>query len=223
MFEDDVLRYEKEFKRGQIIDGLVDPSKYQKANYKIAWFLKEAYTTEEDGWHIKKYYSGEDAYDDFFRNIATTTWHPIIYSSYGILNDFQEWDDMSYIRDKPEMCQVVSSIAIINANKWPSKTGTFTLYKNLVEGFQQSKSIIEKQIDILKPEIHIFGSTFFLYKEMFGLEANHLKETNPVVEVWEKDGKLFLNTYHPANRIVKREDYVNRLVGAVKKWNQPKT
>jgi len=219
MLIDEVIEYEALFRKGQIIDGLVDPFRYQEAKFKIAWFLKEAYTDNEDGFHIKDYYGGEDAYEDFFKNIATPTWHPITYVSYAILNEFLEWDDMDYIRNKPEMVDVVSSIAIINANKSASKTGTYTLHKNLVAGFNESKFIIEHQLRVLKPEIHIFGGTFFLYKEYFNLNDNCRVYNNPVIGVWKKDNKLYLDVYHPSNRSIKREEYINTIVQSVKKWS----
>jgi hypothetical protein len=151
-----VEAYEAEFKDDQIIDGLVNPQKYLNAKFKIAWFLKEAYNRDEQAWHIKDKYASSD----FFNKTAIPTWHPIIYISYGILHDFQDWATMPYIRDNPKMCEVVSEIAIINANKWPSKTDEITLHKNLEEGFNACKPIIEHQVRVLKPEIHISATPF---------------------------------------------------------------
>ncbi|NOS90863.1 MAG: hypothetical protein HOP30_02975 [Cyclobacteriaceae bacterium] len=217
-FDASVKEYEGKFKEGQIIDGLVNPLKYLNAKFKIAWFLKEAYTEEEKGWHIKKYYGGENAYKSFFSNTAIPTWHPIIYVSYGILNNFQDWATMHYIRYKPEMCDVVSEIAIINANKWPSKTDTITLHKNLEEGFKECKPIIEHQVQVLKPEIHIFGNTVHLYMEIFGLNDSQPIVESDLLKVWQKDGKLFIGTYHPAIRSYKRQKYVDGIINEVKKW-----
>ncbi len=217
-FEASVKGYEGQFKHGQIIDGLVDPLKYLNAKFKIAWFLKEAYTDEQEGWHIKKYYSRENAYENFFNKAAMPTWHPIIYTSYGILNSFQDWGTMPYIKDKPEMCEVVSQIAIINANKWPSKTDTITLHKNLEEGFKECKPIIEHQVSVLNPEIHIFGNTVHLYMDMFDLNNAELIVDNHLVKVWQKDTRIFIGAYHPAMRFYSRQKYVDSIVNEVKKW-----
>jgi hypothetical protein len=213
--------YEKRFGTGTIIDGVIDGEKYANSNYKIAWFLKEPYSSEDDGFHMRKYYAQPDAYNNFFRNTATPTWHPVIYTSYGILNGFLKWDNLSYIRHQPDMCEVVKSIAIINANKRPSKTDTVTLYNNLNEGFNEFRELIEAQVEVLQPQIHIFCRTFYLYKDYFGLTEEHQITSGQEFEncsVWGKDGKLFLDVYHPANRTQKRDVYVNQIISAAEKW-----
>jgi hypothetical protein len=50
-----------------------------------------------------------------------------------------KYDDMSFIDKQPEMCDVIGNIAIINANKFPSITGSYTLHANLVDEFEKSK------------------------------------------------------------------------------------
>ncbi|WP_066829619.1 hypothetical protein [Rufibacter ruber] len=217
----EIEAYEKLFPSGTIIDGVVDGEQYFKSSPKIAWFLKEAYTDEEEGWHIKKYYGQEDAYWEFFRTAATPTWHPIIYASYGILNGFLTWEEMPYIRDKPEMCDVINKVAIINANKFPSVTGTHTVWKNLAQSFESCKGIIQQQIATLQPDIHIFCGTFHLYREMFEIRDEHLvspREGFDTCGVWMKDGKLFMDVYHPANRRQKRAVYVNQIVKTAEFW-----
>ena len=214
-----VEAYEKQFEKGTIIDGVIDKEQYFKSKPRLAWFLKEPYSNEKQGFHIKTHYAQPNAYDNFFRNIATHTWHPIIYTSYGILNEYIIREDMSSIREQPDMCDVIKSIAIINANKFPSKTGTYTTDKNLREGFIKFKKLIQTQIDVLKPEIYIFCGTFHLYQDMFGLTYENKSD-----EYWirDMDGKLFLEVYHPANRQQKKADYVNEIVGAVENWSNQK-
>ncbi|MBA9078200.1 hypothetical protein [Rufibacter quisquiliarum] len=217
----EIEAYEKLFPTGTIIDGVVDGEQYFKSSPKIAWFLKEAYTDEEEGWHIKKYYGQEDAYWEFFRTAATPTWHPIIYASYGILNGFLTWEEMPYIRNKPEMCDVINKVALINANKFPSLTGTRTIWKNLAQGYQSCKDIILQQIATLQPDIHIFCGTFLLYRERFGIGNEHAVERKKGFEncgAWIKDGKLFMDVYHPAQTKQTREVYVDQIVNAVAYW-----
>jgi hypothetical protein len=95
--------------KGTIIDGVIDGHTYFLSEYKIAWFLKEAYSADKEGFHMKEHYGQPDAYDNFFKNKAITTWHPIIYSSYGILNGFMKWINMEYIRDEPESLKALPS------------------------------------------------------------------------------------------------------------------
>ena len=128
---------------------------------------------------------------------------------------------MRWIKDKPEMCEIIKSIAIINANKFPSKTGTYTTYPNLNSGFIECKDIVEKQIKVLKPQIHIFCSTFYLYKDYFELtEENKFTPQDDIdyCNMYFKDEKLFLDVYHPANTTLKREVYVNQIIKAAEIW-----
>lgn len=216
-----IEEYENQFAEKSIIDGVVDGEVYIESKIKIAWFLKEAYSSEKDGFHIKKHYDQDDAYENFFKKIATQTWHPIIYASYGILNNFIEYDDMDFIKDKPEMCDVIRSIAIINANKFASKTGTYTIYANLKSGFLECKEIIQNQIEVLQPQIHVFCNTFSLYKDLFALTEKHKmsqsKNFNKCT-MYSKNGKLFLDVYHPANTTLQREVYINQIINASKIW-----
>jgi hypothetical protein len=213
--------YESRFPKGAIIDGVVDGISYFNSSIRIAWFLKEAYTHEPDGWHIKKYYAQENAYENFFKRAARPTWHPIIYASYGILNGFIMWENMPYIREKTEMCDVIKNIAIINASKLPSKTDTVTTYPNLNEGFSRDKDLVFSQVEVLQPEIHIFCRTFYLYKNSLGLTDEHrvIVENNfENCEVYLMDSKLYLDVYHPSNTKQLNEMYVNQIIKAVKFW-----
>ncbi len=216
-----IEEYESSFDEGTIIDGVIDAESYLNSKIKIAWFLKEAYSNETEGYFLREHLEKENAYNNFFKNIAIPTWHPIIYASYGVLNEFVLYDEMEWIKNKPEMCDVVQSIAIINANKMPSKTGTYTLHKNLTDGFGSFKNLIQKQIQVLQPQVHIFCNTFHLYKDLFNLtdreiipQSDYLKKCT----VYYKEDKLFLDVYHPANRILDRETYVDQIIKAIKVW-----
>lgn len=216
-----IEEYESSFDEGTIIDGVIDAESYLNSKIKIAWFLKEAYSNEKDGYHIMKHLGQDDAYESFFKNIATQTWHPIIYVSYGALNEFTFYDDMYYIRDRPEMCDVIQNIAIINANKMPSITGTYTLHKNLTEGFDSFKELIQQQIQVLQPQVHIFCNTFHLYKDLFNLTDSEIVSQSDYLKkctVYYKEDKLFLDVYHPANRILDRETYVDQIIESIKGW-----
>ena len=108
---------------------------------------------------VKKHIRNKVVYEDFFKNVARPTWHPIIYISYSILNGFKTWQELDYIRENNDMCNVIKNIAIINANKHYSLTGTWTDDNNLYDGFKKFEKILRKQIHLLEPNILIFGNT----------------------------------------------------------------
>ena len=213
-------KFENQFVRGEIRDGLVDSKSYQNSQLKIAWFLKEAYTTEEEGWHISKYYAQTNAYDKFFRKTAIPTWHPIIYTTFGILSDFMQFDDIPTLKQKNDMVDVVKQLAIINVNKMPSKTGTRTTWKNLNQAFVKYEGLLKTQIEILQPQVNIFANTFYLYKDMLGIEDKDQIVYNDYknCQVFHKNNNIYISTYHPANRRMKRKIYVDQIIQAVNKW-----
>lgn len=217
-FKNKVLEIEEMFPKGAIIDGLTEPDVYFQAPIKIAWMLKEAYTTEEEGFHMKKYYSGEDRYENFFKNVATQTWHPIIYSTFGILNDFIFRDQMPTVKEKPEMCEMIDRIAIINASKMPSVTGTYTLNGNLVDGHVYSKKIVMKQLDVFRPTIRIYANTFHLYQQGLEIDDSHIQPIGLTkTNLYINKGVVHIDAYHPAQTQITRDVYVNEIILAAKK------
>ncbi|MBF8458324.1 hypothetical protein IV494_14160 [Kaistella sp. G5-32] len=199
-----------------MVDGAINNEVFLNSKYKIAWFLKESYSEDDGSQYYRDLFTAENLYEDFFKNVATPTWHPIIYISYAILNNFQKWNDLPDIKEFPQMAEVIHNIAILNANKEYSKTGTFTTDDNLKKGFEKFKSIILRQINILNPDILIFGNTFHLYKEIFVTDEDKIEElsTNGLLHTYYKNGKIYLDAYHPASR---KKDYVNSIIIAVEK------
>ena len=222
-FESSVLAYESKFlPEGQIIDGPFRPEEYFKSPIKISWMLKEGYTSEQKSWHIRKLYDESDPYNHFFKGKWAQTWHPIIYASYSVQNDFAGWTDMDKICDDPDMCHAVKSISLLNANKWGSKTGTFTITENLINGFNDSWPITKLQIETLRPDVLVFGGTFFLYKEKLALENDkHFLGSKGACNVWKKDGQLFIDAMHPAQRSIGGRLYFESIISAIKEEGPP--
>ena len=205
-----------------MVDGAIDNEEYLKSKYRIAWFLKESYAdeNEENSQYYRSLFTANNLYEDFFKNVARPTWHPIIYISYSILNGFKTWQELDYIRENNDMCNVIKNIAIINANKHYSLTGTWTDDNNLYDGFKKFEKILRKQIHLLEPNILIFGNTFYLFKDFFEINDTHkindLSEDG-LLHTYLKDGKIFLDAYHPASR---KRNYINSIINAVKNLNE---
>jgi hypothetical protein len=180
--------------------------------------LKEGYSGEENNLKYSEFFTDDDLYSDFFKDNARQTWHPIIYTTYGILNGFKTWQEMNDIREQPEMCEVVKQILIINANKSFSKTGTYTTSLNLEEGFERYKDINLKQLELYKPNVLIFGNTFHLYQDLLEIEENHRVQSytnDEPINVFIKNKIIYIDAYHPA-RPMAREKYINPIIKAVK-------
>jgi hypothetical protein len=213
-----------EDRREPIYDGAINPERYFKSPIKIAWLLKEAYDDlngEGGGWCYSELLDKENVYEDFFRpHGSRATWHPIIYVSYGILNNFMFWGSMDYIRDEPEeMTSIVRDIAIVNVQKLPSKNVSKTDFQDIVKAFNKYKDILKSQIEILNPDILICANTMQLYKELFDLTSEKIN-TKESITYYTKNEKLYIDAYHPAQTQVYRETYVDDIITAAKEWHE---
>ncbi len=143
-------------------DGIVNEETFENAKIKILWVLKEAYIKEDTREEEQKIASNKNWYLSFLRKysykpiFSEKTWHPIIYASYGILNK-KEWNDIPYIVKKNEIANVLHQIAVINIKKVPnieSKTSNLNELKN---NFISNFELINNQINIIKPNVVIWG------------------------------------------------------------------
>ena len=193
-----------------VTDGVMDIDEYLKSSPRIMWVLKEPWDDVDEngipcggGWNMSEVFKKDDAWKN-------RTWQPIIYASYGIINRYL-WNDMDWIRDDTSMANVLKKIAYINVSKMPgytqSNNGKIRLaYKNWRE-------ILLGQIRIYKPQVIIFGYTFELFKEdLVGMDAEPIYRDNRIIHVYEKDGVKLLDVYHPNQRIISREQYVNAII-----------
>ena len=210
-------------KTAPIIDGIVDIEKYHKTEPKILWILKEPYDDEEDGlasgggWHFSRDFLAQD---DFYHLMGRSrnTWHPIIYASYGLLNNFIGYNDMAYIRNDLKMIEVVKRIAVINVKKLPGLTRTYD-FGPIYTSYQRNKKLLHRQIDTYNPDIVIGGSTMHLFHEELGIiqeDIINLGSINFAI----KSNKLYISAYHPGQTQVTRDIYVNDIIKASQHfWN----
>jgi hypothetical protein len=207
-----------------ILDGVIDPEKYLTANYKILWILKEPYDDFDDdgipfggGWHLKDAILPKQKFDEFTG--GRKTFEPMIYTSWGILNDFCLWDDMSNVYKDHSMLDALKSIAYINVKKLPGHKTSY--YKIINEAYEKHKDILLKQISLINPDIIIGGSTLGLFLNDLGISRKdtiRFKGLNCFI----KDNKIFIEAYHPAQRTsttgVTQEMYCNDIITAVQEW-----
>mgnify|MGYP003626614289 CR=1 FL=1 len=201
-------------------DGAVHPENYLKSKFKIAWLLKEAYDSPNGiggGWSWSELLPKDELYNNF-KKLSHQTWHPITYVSFAILNNFPVYMDIPYIHQSQNLCESLWEIAVVNTQKLPSKTTTKSHYRIIKKAFETHSHLIKKQLKMLNADILICGSTMSLYKEMFGLSDIDIK-SNGSVNYWIKNGKIFIDAYHPAQRTISREIYVNDILSAVKIWS----
>lgn len=203
-----------------IVDGIVNIEKYLQSKFKILWILKEPYDDVENdlpsggGWH---YANDFLAPDGFYQRIGQSrgTWHPIIYTTYGILNNFLPYNSMDYIRDDESMAEIVRNIAFINVQKLPGFTRTYD-YDRIWSAYQKHRDILLKQIETYNPDIVIGGYTLQLFLDDLGIKDS--LKNNGSVDYAIKNSKLFIHAYHPAQTQVTRDKYVDDIINTTKLW-----
>jgi hypothetical protein len=208
-----------------ITDGVMNVDDYFLNDIRLAWMLKEPYDEEDGtggGWSYFEMFKGENLYLEQFNRAHKVTWHPIIYVSYGIMNNFTKWSELDYIRDNHKMCDVVRNVAFINSQKLPSKNVTRTDFNDLFESITQNSDLLNRQVNLLNPNVLIFGNTFNLYTNILKINVSDLIEYENGIKYIVKDEKLYISTYHPAQTQITRDLYVDGIISLVEKWKKKK-
>ncbi|MCW3091747.1 MAG: hypothetical protein JWP81_2816 [Ferruginibacter sp.] len=209
-----------------ILDGVFDPEKYLSAKYKILWILKEPYDEFDDdgvpfggGWHLKDVILPKQKFQEFTG--GRKTFEPMIYASWGILNNFCLWDDMNDVSKDPTMLEALKSIAYINVKKLPGYKASY--YKTINDAYAKHKDILLKQIEYINPDIIIGGATLGLFINDLGLsKKDNIRHKG--LNYFIKENKIFIEAYHPAQRTsstgVTQQMYCNDIITAVQEWTK---
>lgn len=209
-----------------IADGIADFKAYLSSSPKIAWVLKEPYDDIMEskpsggGWSIPK--------DCFMKGgpWGVLTWQRVIYVMYGLKHKLT-YQQMDYIRDNPEMGNVLREVAWINLNKMPS----YTISNNnqIKEAYNNNwKEIVLKQIELYSPDVIVFCNTLQCCREDFLSKQDepikkYIQDGKCLLSAFRKDGRLLLDAYHPGFRYIRGikdsvSEYVNSLIGAIQEF-----
>jgi hypothetical protein len=197
-----------------ILDGINDLEEYSKVDLKILWILKEP-RCDSGGWDMR------DALNNMETDKRTGwrhTFDKIIYSSYGILNDFTSWNDMDYIRNNPSMKRVLKSIAYINLKKLPNTNQTsFSDDNEILTAYNKDKSIILSQINLFNPDIIICGGTLKFLKNDLNLFEENSKHSGDT-KYYIQNNKIYIQAFHPSYWAKSQVTYCDEIINAVKLW-----
>ena len=209
--------YEDEDKR-IISDGLVNGQEYNNSAIKILWILKEPYDLDnegEGGWSLTERLNDENKLETL--GGFKSTWYPIIYTSYSILNSFVKYEDMNNIENDFSMLNVLKSIAVINVQKFAANTTTND--NDIKSAYKQHSRILLKQILTYDPQIVIGGNVLWNFVDDLGLKDYHQYDE---FDYWIKHDKLYINASHPSTRGGNeiKEAYVNDISRIAKRYYQ---
>ena len=66
---------------------------------------------------------------------------------------------------------------------------------------------------LYEPQIIIFGNTFkFFKKDLVGDDAEPSKRIDGVIHIYEKNEIMMIDAYHPNQKIIGRDMYVNSII-----------
>ena len=199
--------------RQLITDGIVNIKEYYNSPIKIMWILKEPYCDKQNGgggWSMTKGLNDERALGK--KSDSQSTWHPITYSSYGILNNFMKYEKIPKLSDNNSLNMVLRQIAFVNIQKLPAMTRTNDAA--LKHSYEINKEVLLQQIKTYRPDIIIGGKTLHLFKQDLAItKKDELKFGH-----FAKDKQLFINTFHPAQTKISRAEYVNKIIERAESW-----
>jgi len=202
-----------------ISDGIVNIDNYLNAKYKILWMLKESNDLNENheggGWSLTKAINGLKSWEEQPQT-GRITFQRIIYSTYGLLNDFILWKDMSHIRNE-EVFESIKKIAYVNIKKIPGYATSNPL--EIEHAYLANKDLLKRQIELYNPDIIIAGNTLQYFFNDLQIPFDNKKSNGKTAYYPSKD-RLYIHAYHPSVRgnMINEEDYCNDIIRAGKDW-----
>jgi len=221
---------ESGFSLGPICDGVADESGYLSSKLKIVWVLKEPYDDyDETGrpWGggfsiVKDCFMDRD--ENWFKSsngedlVRNKTWQRIAYVMYGYRNGLT-CEEMGSVRGNRRMFDELMTTGWVNLCKMPAyKCSRDSLVK--ANYLRYWKSVVQKQIGILNPDVLIFGRTFDAYRSGLS-ECEELEYVDDGdKEGWVKHYKHgwchLLETYHPGRKGAAYVDALVRMLNKIK-------
>lgn len=205
-----------------ITDGIFAPELYHAAKYKILWILKEPYdVVKKDGtfwggnWSVAKEIGKKKSIGDFKGGLRT--FRPMMYTVYGILNDFCLYNKKEFEQNAPAVLNAFQGGGYINVKKLPGRKGSDE--RVIGAAYREYKAILHRQLADYNPDIIIGGSTLHHFFRDLNIEAASVQREGSVAFAIQ-NGKVYIDAYHPVQRKLTRERYCNDIIKAAKHWAQ---
>lgn len=191
-----------------IYDGVADIEGYLKSSPKIMWLLKEAYG--EGGWSLA---DKNNYWENFWA--SSSMWQQMIKINYAIHHNYITWREIPQINE--DIANELKKSVYININKMPGNKKSPPAH--LKRCYNNWRDVLVEQIKLYKPEIIIFGYTFWLFSEdPFFDGYKYLITFNDKkwgASAHKKNDIILIDAYHPAQK-GDGKYYVDNIVKAVK-------
>lgn len=196
-----------------LFDGVVNEELFLNGKPKILWILKEPWEKLENG------QSGGGW--DLVKKLLHEGWHSnkgsyaiMAYVSYSILNGFKKYSDIPYVSEDANVGNSMKYISYINVKKFPGSTTSNM--DEISEYYLEFKDILVKQIDLINPDIVIGGNTLQLFFDDLKLKADNFNKETWSAWWYKNNNRLYIHSYHPNQRTITNEKYVDDMVSVVK-------
>lgn len=199
-------------------DGIVNLKKYLDASVKILWILKEANSPDNSiGYDMRPCLATLHS-EKNPNNIHPDwryTWTRVAYTTYGIFEKKNRTNIPNISGNAQEVLKYMPNIAHINIKKFAGNSKTND--KEIRVFFDQYRSLLYEQIEIINPDVIIFGGTFKYFSDYFK-NKEKIYEWPPV---YQSNNKLLIDTCHP-NGIrgfrMTDQQYCDHIINTVIKW-----
>lgn len=190
-----------------ISDGVVNSAEYQTASPKVCFFLKEAYSREDEGgWNLTEWLNN---------GAMTRMWGTVAEWVYGIQRTTKENMPLKPQLTDQEKTALLKTISVINVKK--SNGNVQSDYSDLQRYADEDRDLLKAELDILKPNVIVCGNNSSLLRMLYGatLQENGKVSSDGVIDsefmyrngFAVADGKIIIDFYHPANQYPAKLNY----------------
>lgn len=182
-----------------ISDGAVNVEAYVGSKLKICYFLKEAYSKDNDeDWDLAGWLDS---------GAMTRMWSNVAEWTYGILST-----TTTNIAHKPQLTNqektaLLRSVSVVNVKKSNGKVQSD--YDDLLSYASEDKEFLKRELEILNPDVIVCGNISSLLRLLYGATVQSKNGVSAEglidAEYLSKNGYAFagkqiiIDYYHPAN------------------------
>lgn len=180
-WEQTVFEYKDKFVR----DGINNEQLYDNASPKILFITKEPNNPKQEAGDFREWWKD---------GIASTFSHRLAEWSYGLLNNFPEFDE---IRKDKQPLNSIQQVAFMNIKK--SGGSGNAEYQRMIDHVKFNFDFLHRQIEIISPDIIITGTSWNELRD--GLFPNvEWKSSGYDIEIGKFKNVKVIDFYHPSSR-----------------------
>jgi len=191
-----------------IEDGVIDKNKWEQSKLKVLFLLKEAYKT--DNWGKEKPLNLCNHIREW-EGPKYKIWHTVSQWAYGLHKLDETRDVVLFPEEEKDKDQIKTGLrdalfasAVVNIKK--SEGNSTSDDVDLLAYVEDDWDRILQQIKLINPHIIICGNTWSNIVKKH-LDKNNLKYVKTSEWVYEYDGLIFVDFWHPANHYPNKLNY----------------